>query len=85
MHLSLSESDLAPIVEAAVARVLDRFGSDAARVCYPEREAAALLGVKSHVLRDARLRAEIVGSKIGRGYSYSRADLVRWFDSRRED
>lgn len=82
MQLSLSADDFKPLLEQAIAAVLDRFG-DPQRIAYPENEAAKLLGVKGHVLRDARLRKEINASKIGRGFSYSREDLIRWFESRR--
>ncbi len=82
MQLMLTPEDLAPIIEQAVSAVLDRFG-DPERIAYPEPEAAKLFGVQSHVLRDARLRREIVASKIGRSFSYARADLVKWFESRR--
>ena len=42
-----------------------------------EPEAAAMFGMKPYVLRDARLRGEISGSKIGKRIFYSRDELLK--------
>jgi len=80
MHLTLSEADLRPIVQAVVDEVLERTQAERAgfggRLGFTEPEAAALLGVKPHVLRDARLRGEIVARRVGKRYLYSRAALL---------
>jgi hypothetical protein len=82
MQLILSVDELKPFIDAALAEMLARFGP-ADRLAYAEREAAQLLGVKSHVLRDARLRGEITGAKLGRGYAYTRADLLAFLERRK--
>jgi hypothetical protein len=49
------------------------------RLAYSEREAAALLGLKWHQLRDERLRGRIASSKIvGDRIRYLREDLVAY-------
>ena len=84
MHLTVSPDDLKPFIDAALAEIIARFGPGD-RLAYPESEAAQLLGVKSHVLRDARLRGEITGAKLGRGYAYTRADLLAFIERRKTD
>jgi len=76
-------SDLQPIIAAAVRATLEQIQADDAkldgqRLGFPEAEAAALLGVRSHVLRDARLRGEISGRLIGKKIIYARAELLRF-------
>jgi excisionase family DNA binding protein len=51
------------------------------RLAYPEAEAAALLGVQRHTLRDCRLRGEIAARRVGKRWVYSRDTLVRWLAS----
>jgi hypothetical protein len=86
MHLEVSAEDLRPIVAAAVAEVLAQVAETDARLGkrlgYPEAEAAELLGIAPHVLRDARLRGEISARKIGRGYIYERTSLVAFLRGR---
>ncbi|MBS0265429.1 MAG: helix-turn-helix domain-containing protein [Planctomycetes bacterium] len=82
MHLTITADELKPFIDAALAEMLARFGIQD-RIAYSEVEAAALLGIRSHVLRDARLRGEIVGAKLGRGYSYTRADLIEYVERRK--
>jgi len=84
VQVTFSRDDLRPIVSAAVAEILDRFG-DPARVSYGEREAAALLGVEQVTLADERRRGRISAAKIGRSWSYSRADLVSFFERRKSE
>ncbi|HEV3005313.1 MAG TPA: helix-turn-helix domain-containing protein [Pirellulales bacterium] len=82
MRLELDPADLTPIVRTALAEVLaerDRLG-DTERLGYPEPEAARLLGLASHQLRDARRRGEIDGRRIGRSVVYSRQALLTWLD-----
>jgi hypothetical protein len=76
-------ADLQPIIAAAVRSTLEQIQADEAkldgqRLGYPEGEAAALLGVRSHVLRDARLRGEINGKLIGKRIVYARSELLRF-------
>ena len=79
---------LRPLIERVVAAVLDRLDSQrdaiGERIAYNEAEAAALLGVERHVLRDARLRGELSGSRVGKGIRYERDELLRFLRSRRD-
>jgi hypothetical protein len=74
--------DLRPVIRAAVVAVLDELRATDAmlgdRLAYPEAEAADLLGVPRHVLRDCRLRGEIVGRLVGKRILYSREELRRF-------
>lgn len=83
MQLSLSHDDLKPLVRELIAELLDQFGADPSRIAYSEAEAAALLGLNSHQLRDARLKGQITGSKLGKSWHYSRADLIAFLERRR--
>jgi len=83
MNIHLTHDELTPIIRQVVAELYDRFGSDTDRIAYKEAEAAAMFGVESHVLKHARLRGEIQGAKVGRGWQFTRAELLRWFESRK--
>ena len=74
-------AELDAAIERITARVLDRFG-DANRIAYTEPEAASLFGFAPHVVRDARIRGELKGSKLGKKWCYSRAELLAWFNGR---
>jgi hypothetical protein len=85
VKLDVSDLDgLRPVIRAAVVAVLEELRADEAhlgdRLGYPEAEAAALLGVERHTLRDCRLRGEITGRLIGKRIVYGRAELVRFLD-----
>jgi hypothetical protein len=88
VNISFSESDLRPLVEAVVATTLERLGDERQRIgnklAYSEPEAAALLSVKPYVLRDARLRGEIAGFRIGKGIRYEREELLRYLRRQRD-
>jgi hypothetical protein len=82
MQITLDDGDLEPLITKVVAKVLaqrevngEKLGD---RLAYNEAEAAALLGVKAHVLRDCRLRGELVGSKVGKRVMYSRDTLLKF-------
>jgi len=85
VRLDLSPDDLRPIVEAVVAEVLKHQAElDAKlgeRLGYSEGEAAGLLGMAPHRLRDCRLRGEIHAKLIGRSYVYSRAALLKFLEA----
>jgi len=53
------------------------------RLSFTESEAAALLGVGRHALRDARLRGEVEASKVGRRILYSRDQLLQLLQKNR--
>jgi hypothetical protein len=83
VQIVLTGEDLQPIIDRAIASAVERFG-DPSRLAFTEAESAALIGQKSHVLRDARLRGEIVGAKVGRGYCYTRQDLLQFLERRKQ-
>jgi excisionase family DNA binding protein len=74
--------DLQPVIREIVKTILDELGAPAAggtaRLAYPEKEAAALLGIPYYVLRDARKRGRIKGQKAGRKWLYGREELQRF-------
>lgn len=80
-------ADLRPIITAVVAEVLADLQSDEAKlngkIAFREAEAAALIGVQRHVLRDARLRGEISASRIGKRVIYEREQLLTLLEKNR--
>lgn len=77
---------LSELIDAGLAKL------DAARTAIPERlafteaEAARLIGLSPHQLRDERRRGRIVGSKIvGNQTRYLRSDLVAYLMRQRTD
>lgn len=87
MNLQFDESDFRPLVADVVREVLDQTKNNDqrlnGRLAYHEAEAAELIGVARHTLRDCRLRGEITGSRIGKRIVYARDELLR-FIRRRE-
>jgi Helix-turn-helix domain len=88
--LRFDPAGLSPLIRAVVAEVLAQVAADQQRLpdtgklCYSEAEAAALLGVEPHVLRDERRRGRIAASQImGRRIKYTRADLMAYLAARR--
>lgn len=82
-------ADLQPVIDAAVRATLDQInGAEAKlpddRIALNEPEAAASIGVARHVLRDARLRGEIKGSKPGKSVVYRRDELLKFLRSKEE-
>lgn len=76
-------ADLRPLIAAAVEETLAALAAADARVpdsqiAMAEAEAAASIGVARHVLRDARLRGEVKGSKPGKCVVYRRDELLRF-------
>jgi hypothetical protein len=69
--LQLDPETLKPLIEQVVGETLARLEADRAKLdgklAYSEPEAAQLLGVETHVLRDARRRGEIDASVIAGG------------------
>ena len=87
MNVTFDQSDLRPLIELVVATTLERLEADrqkaGKRLAYSEPEAAALLGVRPHVLRDARLRGELAGSRVGKRILYEHGELLRFLQKRR--
>jgi hypothetical protein len=76
--LTLSAEALRPLISEIVREVVEqgtRLGNE--RLAYSESEAAALLGLNVHQLRDERLRGRIASSAIvGKRIRYLREDLL---------
>jgi hypothetical protein len=90
LTLALDPAALAPLVRAIVAECLAQLRADEARltgrIAYSEDEAAALLGLQPHVLRDERRRGRIAASSIvGRRIRYTREHLLDYLLGRRVD
>ena len=87
MNLHVDATDLRPLIQTVVAEVLAQSVTDKAklngRLGYTEPEAAALLGVARHTLRDCRLRGEISARMVGRRYIYSRDSLLKFLEGKR--
>lgn len=82
MKIAFDAAELAPLIEHVVQATLAQLNAEQrkfnGRIGYPEGEAAELLGIEKHVLRDCRLRGEIHARMIGRRYVYS-ADALKKF------
>jgi len=87
MKLQIDKEDIRPIIEIAVSEALRKIEGDRSRIPrrlgYLEAEAAALLGVKQHVLRDARLNGEIEATKIGGRIGYEHSELLAYLSRNR--
>ena len=89
LQIQFDEDALRPLVHLAVAEALSRMEEERAkfngRLAYTEPEAAVLLGVRPHVLRDCRRRGELHGAKVGSKIVYSRADLLEFLERQKEN
>lgn len=86
--LQFDPESLKPLIAAVVTEVLDQVKADEAKLngqlVYTEPEAAALLGLRPHQLRDERLKERIQASVGPRGkIMYSRGDLLGYLARRR--
>jgi hypothetical protein len=86
LHVHLEA--LRPLIRTIAAEVASELQNASAalpeRMCYSEPEAARLLGLQPHQLRDERLRGRLVGSRIvGGRIRYERAELLRYLADRR--
>ncbi len=85
--ISFDDAVLRPLIERIVATVLDRLQGEQEvrrdKLAYTEAEAAALLGIERHVLRDARLRGELTGSRVGKRILYERQELLGYLRRQR--
>ena len=87
--LTVDADALRPLVEAIVREVVGQLENnrEAAgdKLAYSEEEAARLLSIRPHVLRDERLRGRIAASSIvGRRVRYLRSDLLSYMGARRK-
>lgn len=89
LKIQFDQDDLRPLVHLAVAEALDCLEEERAkfngRLAFIEAEAASLLGVKPHVLRDCRRRGELQGAKVGSRIVYTRADLLKFLERQKEN
>jgi len=85
----VSAETLRPLVRDIVVEVLAVQAQDQARLgeerlAWSEPEAAQLLGLQTHQLRDERLRGRISASLVvGRRIRYQRADLLAYLQRER--
>ena len=82
--------ELAPVIAATVQATLARIAADSAKLgdklAFDEPEAARLLSLESHQLRDERLRGRITASVIvGRRIRYRREDLLEYLTRNRTE
>ncbi|QDU15493.1 hypothetical protein CA11_33180 [Gimesia maris] len=87
MKIVIDKNDLLPLVESIVEQVFSRMESRdifKGRLAVDETEAARLIGLKKHTLRDERLRGSITASQIvGNRIRYTASDLIDYLASRR--
>jgi hypothetical protein len=84
LELRLDADSLRPLVQLVVGEVLAALDAERDRVAWTESEAAGLLGVKDHVLRDLRLTGQVSASRsVGGRILYQRSDLVAYLAERR--
>ena len=81
MQVTFSPDDLKPLIEAVISATVKKLAEDTAaigeRLAISEPEAAHLLSLEPHQLRDERRRGRIAASRIvGRRIRYSRQDLM---------
>ena len=90
INLQLDPSIIDPLIRRVVAETITQMEAERAKLgdklCFSEAEAARLLGLKDHQLRDARLAGKIGCSQIiGRRIRYTREDLLRYLQENRWD
>lgn len=82
MKLEIDDSTLESLIERVVVTALARVEADQAKVdgrlAFTESEAAAVIGVRPHVLRDARRRGELQGVRVGKRILIEREELNRF-------
>jgi len=79
--LSIPLESFRPLIEEILGSVNDHFpGWPRGRVALEEREAAACIGVKPHVLRDARLQCKLAYTRVGRTVTYTADQLKAALD-----
>lgn len=84
----LTLQQLEQFIGSAVTKAVEEMRNfDASHACnrlaYNEWEAATVLGVKGHVLRDARLRGEIESTYVGGRIAYSRTHLINYLENQK--
>ncbi|NLX55876.1 MAG: helix-turn-helix domain-containing protein [Planctomycetaceae bacterium] len=86
-QILLDRETLKPLVNEVVRQTLaecrEMFESQPARLAWKEDEAAQLIGMQPHQLRDRRLEGRVLATKIGRSWYYCREELMKLFADRR--
>lgn len=87
LTFTLSLADLQPLIERAVGEALARHDAahrpDSGQLCYSEADAADLLGLETHQLRDERYRGRIKAHQVvGNRIRYLREDLILYATAR---
>ena len=77
-----SEIELREWLTKVIQSAAEDLSSDT-RLAYLEHEAASLLGVQCHVLRDARLRGEIISTRIGGRIGYETSEIKAYLERNR--
>jgi Helix-turn-helix domain len=90
LTLQVDFATFRPLMQRVIEETLARVEADRVnlpdRLAFSEAEAARLLGLAVHVLRDERLRGRILASRIvGRRIRYTRDDLIAYLASRRRE
>lgn len=90
MQVTFNAAELQPVIEATVRATLEAIEHDLQRLgnrlAFSEVEAANLLGLERHVLRDCRLRGEISFCRLAnRRIAYERSALLSYLAAHRED
>ncbi len=90
LNVTIDPDSFEPIVQAIVTETLIQVRAEEARIgdklAFSEEEAARLIGIEPHVLRDARLRGDISASRIaGRRIRYLRQDLLAYLARNRTE
>ena len=88
MKLHFDSEDLAPLIREILTEVLDQVNADNAmvgkRLAIPEAEAARLLSMEPHQLRDERYDGRIKASMSRGGrIVYAKSDLIGYLNRRR--
>jgi hypothetical protein len=83
MKLEFTEADIRPLVQTVVEEVVAKIGGiPDDRLAFEESEAARLIGVPKHVLRDLRLSGGIEAKKCGKRALYRRETLLRYLGAK---
>lgn len=90
MQFHLSADEIRPLVSEIVQATVNQMEADKAglgdQLAYSESDAAQLLGLKTHQLRDERLRERIASTRIvGGQIRYSREDLLAYLRRNRSE
>ena len=90
MQIIIDSTELRPVIEAAARETIAQIRQDEEtlndRIAFSETEAARLLGLQTHQLRDERRRGRIGSSAIvGRRIRYARQDLLAYLARNRNE